>query len=346
MIDTPSHVMFPWLHGISDDGQKGRDMAAFFGRQAPFEPPAYRGLTLLFCPPHLSEPPRTAPAIPEAIIPVVLPSRERSETMSTSADSQASTFTDSSSLTIATPRTPSQTASADSHVRWLSGSILESDETPFADDGDVLSPRSADVQMHPLESKRESPMTKAEGLATEQPPLTSEPLQTQPTDEGSTTSSNASYVESEEEPRPSCILLNSLHVTDIFELPEPIAANSVNEHGVHYNFGARTPSPISNSVPVTPARFRQPRLPPQINLRNLNIQQIKYTSISDIILYAKGGVGSGVLDVAESLAIAQEEVYISRMEEWYSKFARGQGEGLSEPLRYGVWVLVGKYIWF
>ena len=31
MIDTPSSVLFPWLHGISDDGQKGRDMGAFFG---------------------------------------------------------------------------------------------------------------------------------------------------------------------------------------------------------------------------------------------------------------------------------------------------------------------------
>lgn len=31
MIDTPSHVLFPWLHGICDDGAKGRDMAAFFG---------------------------------------------------------------------------------------------------------------------------------------------------------------------------------------------------------------------------------------------------------------------------------------------------------------------------
>ena len=31
MIDAPSHVLFPWLHGISDDGRKGQDMAAFFG---------------------------------------------------------------------------------------------------------------------------------------------------------------------------------------------------------------------------------------------------------------------------------------------------------------------------
>ena len=31
MLDVPSHVLFPWLHGINDDGQKGRDMAAFFG---------------------------------------------------------------------------------------------------------------------------------------------------------------------------------------------------------------------------------------------------------------------------------------------------------------------------
>lgn len=30
-IDTPSHVLFPWLHGICDDGQKGVDMASFFG---------------------------------------------------------------------------------------------------------------------------------------------------------------------------------------------------------------------------------------------------------------------------------------------------------------------------
>ena len=31
MVDTPSHVLFPWLHGISDDGKKGTNMAAFFG---------------------------------------------------------------------------------------------------------------------------------------------------------------------------------------------------------------------------------------------------------------------------------------------------------------------------
>ena len=30
-LDTPSHVLFPWLHGISDDGKRGKDMAAFFG---------------------------------------------------------------------------------------------------------------------------------------------------------------------------------------------------------------------------------------------------------------------------------------------------------------------------
>ena len=31
VLDTPSHVLFPWLHGISDDGKRGKDMAAFFG---------------------------------------------------------------------------------------------------------------------------------------------------------------------------------------------------------------------------------------------------------------------------------------------------------------------------
>lgn len=31
MLDIPSQLLFPWLHGICDDGQKGRDMGAFFG---------------------------------------------------------------------------------------------------------------------------------------------------------------------------------------------------------------------------------------------------------------------------------------------------------------------------
>jgi hypothetical protein len=31
LIDTPSQVLFPWLHGISDDGPKGANMGQFFG---------------------------------------------------------------------------------------------------------------------------------------------------------------------------------------------------------------------------------------------------------------------------------------------------------------------------
>jgi dual specificity MAP kinase phosphatase len=81
--------------------------------------------------------------------------------------------------------------------------------------------------------------------------------------------------EEEEEPRPSCVLLNALHVQDIFELPK------------------------LNSKYLEQPRFRTAKLPPQINLRNLNIQQIKYATVSDIILYAKSGVGNGVIHVAE-----------------------------------------------
>jgi dual specificity MAP kinase phosphatase len=42
------------------------------------------------------------------------------------------------------------------------------------------------------------------------------------------------------------------------------------------------------------------------------------------------------------IADAQEELYQSRMKEFYALQQRGEGEGLSHPIRYGVWVLVGK----
>jgi dual specificity MAP kinase phosphatase len=35
MLDVPSSVLFPWLHGISDDGIKGQEMGAFFGYVLP-----------------------------------------------------------------------------------------------------------------------------------------------------------------------------------------------------------------------------------------------------------------------------------------------------------------------
>lgn len=120
-----------------------------------------------------------------------------------------------------------------------------------------------DVQMHPCESKRVTSKPAEEGFDTPHDPLPSEPPVVD------TDSDSDSVEESEDEARPSCILLNALHVHDVFDVPKK-----------------------------GPARFRQPKLPQQINLRNLNIQQIKYTTISDVILYSKYGVGNGVLEIA------------------------------------------------
>lgn len=82
----------------------------------------------------------------------------------------------------------------------------------------------------------------------------------------------------DDEDRPSCILLNALHVQDVFDLP--------------------TTQSNRKEMARRPA-FRRAKLPQQINLRNLHIQQLKYTTISDVIVYCKGGVGDGVLDIAE-----------------------------------------------
>jgi dual specificity MAP kinase phosphatase len=298
MLDIPSHVLFPWLHGISDDGQKGRDMGCFFGHAPPFQPPAYRGLCVLLAPPHPldtvvdpltpeAQRPITplTPLSPDQISrPMVAIPRERSETMSTSSESYRSTTT-----TEAT--------------------------SPSVDDAD------ADVQMHPCESKRVSAQAKAEGLDTINHPLPCD----DPVSAPSTSASSSSMSSDSEDSRPSCILLNSLHLSDVLELPPPITMTK-NSPG---------------SVPNLP-RFRQAKLPQQINLRNLNIQQIKYATISDLVIYAKGGVGAGVLEMAEQVAVAQEQLWRVRMEEYFALQARGEGEGLGEPVRYGVWVVVGE----
>lgn len=44
------------------------------------------------------------------------------------------------------------------------------------------------------------------------------------------------------------------------------------------------------------------------------------------------------------IAQAQEDLYCQRLQEVYHvKHTRGDGEGLSEPIRYGVWVVLGQY---
>ncbi|WVQ78690.1 hypothetical protein IAT38_000777 [Cryptococcus sp. DSM 104549] len=360
LIDTPSSIMFPWLHGISDDGQKGRDMAAFFGYGPPFEPPPYRGLSIMFCPPQTLDesPPRprtsrtdtqrtTLPpaaqsgaAAPAAAVPASpttgtydIPPRERSETMSTSSESYRSSGTTegtSPSLGDLSPP-PLGVQKLAPETEWLEVSPssdaldvdieLDGDAGPGAE-GEV----DVDVAMHPCDSKRVSPEAHAKGIDEPHHPLpcaATDEAAAQPNSHQSSASSSSSDQsdEDEDEQRPSCILFNALHVHDVFDLP-------------------RRGDPAGKQP-----RFRPARLPQQINLRNLNVQQIKYSTVSDIILYAKGGMTKGLLDVAEKVAKAQETLYNERMHEFYRhvKDSRGPGEGLGEPLRYGVWVVVEPF---
>lgn len=163
-----------------------------------------------------------------------------------------------------------------------------------------------DVHMHPCEPMRLSGIIKE-----------------QDTVEESTTPQSSASSSDAEEMGPSCLFANALHAQDIFQFP---------------------PFSTAPYVSKGEAQFRRPRLPHHINLRNLNIQQIKYSTISDIILYAKGGAGSGVLQIAEMIAESQEAMYQSRMKEYYiHQKQEGKGEGASEPVRYGVWVLLEPF---
>jgi dual specificity MAP kinase phosphatase len=49
-----------------------------------------------------------------------------------------------------------------------------------------------------------------------------------------------------------------------------------------------------------------------------------------------------VAELIGRIARAQEELWQQRMTEFYCHMMRAGGEGLNEPVRYGVWVLVGK----
>ncbi|WVQ73811.1 hypothetical protein IAR50_003392 [Cryptococcus sp. DSM 104548] len=325
LIDTPSSVMFPWLHGISDDGQKGRDMANFFGHSPPFEPPPYRGLCVMFCPPHhldrqVAPTPHDTPH--DHTAPYEIPGRKGSETDSTSSSSY---YSRSSGTTIATSA-PSLGNSLPSPIKTPLKSLpeVEAVDSQDQDPGPGESDVTVDVAMHPCNTKRLSPMAVSKGLDEEHHPLPCESTDTAAA-EGDVPSSATSDASSEMlltlEDRPSCILFNALHVNDVFEL--------VGQH----------------DHPDKRPRFRPARLPEQINLRNLNIQQIKYSSVSDIVLYCKSGLGPGILQTAEEIAQAQEDLYQQRLEEFYShvKGSRSPGEGSSEPIRYGVWVIVEPF---
>lgn len=298
-------------------------------RAAPFEPPPYRGLSVLLCPSHPLDEPEADKARSESVdrpgepnqMPIDVKAssgrepRERSETMSTSSESYVSSrtgTTDATSLSVADfdPCKLSTSAPLKTH------SVSESKPAALAA---AEEDTPSDVQMHPLESKRVTAQAVADGLADAHHPLPCEqPKEITQSDESSS-SSNDESADEEDEHRPTSLLLNALHVQDIFDLP---------------TLGDRTP----DGAP----RFQPARLPNQINLRNLNIQQIKYATISDIVLYAKNGVGNGVLAIAEEIAQAQEQLWQQRMRDFYSLAGRNKDE-VNEPVRYGVWVLVGEF---
>lgn len=247
--------------------------------------------------------------------------RDRSETLSTSSDSYLS----SGNTDITTP------------------SVSDPAQTPEVPKDDC----QVDVQMHPCESKRLSPAAPEIGRNDQHestteagsktwvplyggPPIYAEGAEASEAEgefesnpEFTTTPPSASSSDSsesvDEEHGPSCILLNALHVQDVFDLPGT---------GRRY---------------TGEARFRPAKLPAQINLRNLNIQQIKYSTISDIILYAKDGTSDGLLKVAEMVAQAQENLYQFRLNDYYRALgACGSLEGVEAPVRYGVWCVVGE----
>ncbi|EIW69112.1 hypothetical protein TREMEDRAFT_44314 [Tremella mesenterica DSM 1558] len=336
MIDTPSHVLFPWLHGISDDGAKGRDMAAFFGHFPPFAPPPYRGLCVLLCPPHPLDRSQRPSKVPSGksqssrssdldlgsnessnFPSETAPARNRSETVSTSSESWASSAgtTEGTSPSIADWVPPSQSLLKPSD----SVPPTPTSPSPFTEIIKNVSTEitvetdNVDVAMHPCESKKVLSAALAQGLGETHHPLPC----------GGSPCETDSETDEAEDQGPSCVLLNSLHVQDIFDLPTMTKTQP----------GTAPPRP----------RFKPARLPQQINLRNLNIQQIKYATISDIIIYAKGGLGHGVLEVAEQIALAQHDLWQQRMEGYYRSHGQGQGEGFGEPVRYGVWIVVEPF---
>ncbi|KAK6906966.1 hypothetical protein I203_100955 [Kwoniella mangroviensis CBS 8507] len=340
MIDTPSSVMFPWLHGISDDGQKGRDMATFFGHSPPFEPPPYRGLSLLFCPPH----PLDEPAHPHSQRPkpqrtdtdrttqqpsyTVPAPRERSGTMSTSSESYHSTGTTEGT----SPSIGELSPQFDKPIIEEEAIYHDHDDEEHGNEMDV----DVDVAMHPCDSKRISPVAHAKGIDEPHHPLPclgtdkigNAHLEETTSEHDISSSEEDGFTDEDEEDQgPTCILFNALHVTDCFDLPKHSQSH-----------------PSKPREQQKKAKFRNARLPNQINLRNLNIQQIKYSTVSDIVLYSKDGVGQGILEVAEQIAKAQQDLWEIRMQEFYQHVkGRNEGEGSTEPVKYGVWVVVEPF---
>lgn len=209
-------------------------------------------------------------------VPYKIPSRkDSSESESTSSESH-----NSSGATELT--SPSLGNSLPSPSLSSLKPLPEADTQPT--DSSKNSGNGTEVAMHPCFSKRVSPAAVAKGLDEDNHPLPCSSIlnaaakpEPQSPSLSSAVSSSGSDIDEVVGPHqnPSCILFNALHVHDIFDL-----------------------SSTGDGTDKRPS-FRAARLPDQINLRNLNIQQIKYATVSDIVLYSKTGLTQGLLHVAE-----------------------------------------------
>ena len=205
--------------------------------------------------------------------------RERSATVSTTSDSYMTT-SDS------TEATSPSIAESDQSPPHLKPTLAADPKTTEAESPSASG--TVDVQMHPCESKRTSTGSSADQSGVE--PSSAGPSSPGlPDSPGENVMENGPLSTEPDALEHSCYLLNTLHVEEIFELPICEGSSS-----------SRKKRSKGEDVPaVRGPRFRKPKLPAAINLRNLNIQQIKYSTISDIILYHKKGINDGVLSVAE-----------------------------------------------
>ena len=182
---------------------------------------------------------------------------------------------------------------------------------------------AADVEMHPCEPKRGSSTDAADHGRQQSTSLPREntmptpAVTVQPASEGDGSLTDDEESEEDWANNVNSILLNTISVEEVFGGIDPKSNETTN--------------------------FLYPRLPRNINLRNLNIQPIKYTTISDIVLYAKKGTSDALLTVAEQIAKAQDNLYQARLEEYYRHVEEGDGEGINLPIRYAVWVVTEPF---
>ena len=138
---------------------------------------------------------------------------------------------------------------------------------------------SPDVEMHPCEPKRAN-SDAADRDREQSSSLPRDDTIGTITMEQTNSGDPDSFIEVDQwgQELPNSLLLNALFVDEIFE-------------GI-------TNEEVDGQIP--PPRFCASNLPRNINLRNLNIQPVKYATISDVVLYARKGCTDSVLALAET----------------------------------------------